>query len=179
MPLSRCLPPLLLALFAAIPFRGAIAAGPEPSFWSDPFAGKLELQYSPYTYHFSGSEGHKNVQLLGLTLVRDSGWLLGGAAFSNSFGQPSAVVYGGRRYEEPFGWRNVYWHWGVGMMYGYKPPYEDKVPINWNGFTPVVFPGIGYRFTPTVSGEVTVLGTAGFMFQLVVRLDQAGATKDH
>jgi hypothetical protein len=173
---SYRLVPIIALLFALV--QAARAAEAEPPAWRDDiFAGKLEFQYSPYTYHFSGSEGHSNVQLAGLTLVRDSGWMWGGALFSNSFGQPSAVVFGGRRYEEPFGWRRFYWHWAVGMMYGYKPPYEDKVPVNWNGYSPVVFPALGYRFTPAISGQVTVLGSAGFMFQLAIELDQLRSTK--
>ncbi|MFC5497394.1 ABC transporter ATP-binding protein [Caenimonas terrae] len=141
--------------------------------WTSLFAPghtTLELQASPYTYHFS-RQPHSHVSLLGLTSVRDSGWLWGGAYFRNSFGQPSAYLYAGRRYDEPFGLQRVYWNWSAGLIYGYKPPYQDKVPVNWHGIAPAIVPAIGYRVTPGISAELSLLGTSALMLQFVVALD--------
>ena len=60
----------------------------------------------------------------------------------------------------------IYWSWTAGILYGYKPPYENKVPFNSNGFSPAIIPTLGYQFTPTVSGEIAMLGTAGIMFNI-------------
>ncbi|HSO44409.1 MAG TPA: hypothetical protein VLQ47_02700, partial [Rhodoferax sp.] len=48
---------------------------------------KLELQFSPYSYHFSPSEEHENVYMVGLEREHASGKLDGIVLFSNSFGQ--------------------------------------------------------------------------------------------
>jgi tRNA(Leu) C34 or U34 (ribose-2'-O)-methylase TrmL len=37
--------------------------------------------------------------------------IVGAAGFRNSFGQPSAYVYGGQRYIDPFGWEKWYLQW--------------------------------------------------------------------
>jgi len=126
---------------------------------------KIEIQFSPYTYHFSGSEGHSNVLALALSSVDSSGWLWGGSYFRNSFGQPCAYVFGGRKYEEPFGLAKTYWSWTAGVLYGYKPPYEDKVPLNHQGFSPGAVLTLGWQFTPQLSTQLNAVGTAGIMIQ--------------
>jgi hypothetical protein len=56
--------------------------------------------------------------------------------FSNSFGQPSAYAFAGQRYLDPFGFENWYLQWTAGLLYGYVGEYEDKVPLNYKGFSP-------------------------------------------
>ena len=51
----------------------------------------------------------------------------------------------------------------AGLMYGYVAPYEDKVPLNHNGFSPAIIPAIGYQLTSKDSVQVKVLGNAGLM----------------
>jgi len=125
-----------------------------------------ELHLSPYTYHFSNDTKHSDVYLAALAKVNESGWMVGGAAFQNSFAQPCVYVFGGRKYVEPWGWEHIYWSWTAGILYGYKPPYEHKVPFNHNGFSPGFIPAVGYQFTPKVSGEVALLGTSAIMFNI-------------
>jgi hypothetical protein len=127
-PIKTMIAASLALSFALVPLSGICA--PEAS------GDTIEVQFSPYTYHFSQSDEHRNVVALALSSVDRSGWLWGGAYFRNSFGQPCAYLFGGRKYEEPFGLSRVYWSWTAGILYGYKPPYEDKVPFNHNGSLP-------------------------------------------
>ena len=127
-----------------------------------------EWQYSPYTYHLSNDSQHTSVQLLGVARIRKGGELAGGAYFINSFGQPCVSAFVGRKYVEPWGWKDVYWSWTAGVIYGYKPPYEDKVPLNVHGFSPAFVPAIGRQLTPDVAVQVALLGKSGVMFSLVL-----------
>jgi hypothetical protein len=131
-----------------------------------------ELMLVPATVHFSPDEDHQNAYLVGLNVVRSDGWLAGASYFRNSFGQHCGYAYVGRRYVEPFGWENVSWRWTAGMIYGYREPYEDKVPVNFGGFAPVVVPTIAYQFNRRVGAELVFLGTNALMFGLVIQIDR-------
>ena len=134
-------------------------------------AGKgWDLIFSPYTYHYSYSPDHKPVVLLGLLKGLEGNWLIGGSAFSNSFGQPSVYLFGGQRYVSPFGFENWYLQWTAGLLYGYVGEYQDKVPLNYKGFSPGFVPGIGYQFSKRAYAELDLLGGAGLMFSLVFPL---------
>jgi hypothetical protein len=71
----------------------------QTSAWSDGFSldlkpdDRLTLMYSPFTHHFSPSDEHRYVWLVGLERERADGRLSGITYFSNSFGQPSAYVF--------------------------------------------------------------------------------------
>jgi hypothetical protein len=130
----------------------------------------LQLRISPYTVHFSDSDEHKDAMGLSLARVAADGWMAGGAVFRNSFGQPCVYGFVGREYQNPFGWANTYWSWSAGVVYGYKPPFEDKVPLNKNGFSPVFVPSVGYRLRPDLALEVGMLGTSGLSFSVVMDL---------
>jgi hypothetical protein len=123
-----------------------------------------EVTLSPYAYHFQNDPDHKPVWLIGLERQRSDGWLVGGAYFSNSFGQKSGTVYVGYLWDNLLGVPSLYAKLVGGLMYGYVAPYEDKVPFNHNGFSPVVVPTLGYRLTPKDALQVSLLGTAGLLF---------------
>ena len=127
-----------------------------------PFDG-WELTFSPFTYHFS-KEWHTDVLLVGLERHREDNWLWGGALFRNSFGQPSGTVYVGYQWSNLFGVSALYFKLVGGVMYGYVDEYEDKVPFNHNGFSPIILPGIGYRLTPKDALQVIALGGNALMF---------------
>lgn len=133
----------------------------------------MTLRISPYTYHWSRSPEHKDVYLIGLDVPLDSkpGSFVGVSGFSNSFGQPSVYAYYGRKYERPFQWDNVYWSWSAGVIYGYRPPYNHKVPLNYKGFSPGVVPSLGYHLNSRWSAEVELLGNAGFMLSVTAKLN--------
>lgn len=130
---------------------------------SEPFDG-WELTLSPYSYHFNRNQEYKHVVLVGLERHYSSNWLWGGALFSNSFGQPSGTVYFGYQWDKLFGVEPLYFKLVGGIMYGYVDEYEDKVPLNHNGFSPIILPGLGWRLTPKDALQVIVLGGNGFMF---------------
>ncbi len=133
-------------------------------------AGGWDLVFSPYTLHYNPDEDHKPVVMLGLNKALEGRWFAGGVVFANSFGQPSAYVYAGQRYVNPFGFENWYLQWTAGLLYGYVGEYEDKVPMNYKGFSPGFVPSIGYRFNKYLYGELDILGAAALMFTVVAPL---------
>lgn len=156
--------PLVLGLIVA-QFTGIVLAQQDSGA---EFNGpKWRWQFSPYTLHFSPSEEHRNVRMLGLEREYRNGDLDGAVFFSNSFGQPTVYLYPwGQVYHGLLGIRSLSWKWTAGLLYGYKEPYENKVPLNYKGFSPGAIIGLTYEFAPGWSGQVNVLGTAGLMFQL-------------
>ena len=108
--------------------------------------------------------------LAALAKVDERGWMAGGAAFRNSFGQPCTYIFAGRKYVQPWGWDRVYWSWTAGIVYGYKPPYDDKVPIHFGDFSLGFIPTVGYQLTKNVSAELALIGTAGLMFNIALAL---------
>ncbi len=128
---------------------------------------RLQWQFSPYTYHFSYSEDHENVYMVGLERKHADGKIDGGVFFSNSFGQPSVYLYPwGHEYKGIFGQPELSFKWTAGLLYGYVEPYEDKVPFNYNGFSPGIVLALAYEFRPDWALQVDVLGNSGLMFQL-------------
>ena len=128
------------------------------------------LMASPLTLHFVASDEHKPVWMIGLERQRSDGWVWGGAYFKNSFGQPSGYVYVGERYLNFTRFDELFAQWSAGLLYGYKKPYEHKVPFNYHGFSPGAALTLGWRFTPEFSVQINQVGTAGIMFQLSVDL---------
>ena len=135
-----------------------------------PVLGQLELNLSPLTLHFTPSNEHKNVLLLGISKVDADGTVVSGAVFSNSFGQPCATLQWGQRYLAPLGFNRWYWQWTVGPVYGYVAPYNHKVPLNYQGLSPVVIPSLGYQLSEKFSAEFTLLGNSALMLQLAYPL---------
>ncbi len=125
-----------------------------------------EFVLSPFTYHFSGREGHTNVFLVGASRVDADGSLAGASLFRNSFGQPSAYAFVGREYQEPWGIRSFYYAWTAGLIYGYKGEHKDEIKPNVAGFAPGLIPRLGYQLNPDVSLEVATLGFAALMFNV-------------
>ncbi len=124
---------------------------------------------SPYTYHFSNDPDHEAVYAIGLERQRSDKWFWGGTYFSNSFGQPSVYLYFGQRYGKLFDVDQLFAQWSAGLLYGYKEPYEDKVPFNYNGFSPGAVFSLGWQFTREFSMQANLLGTAALMIQLSLR----------
>ena len=129
-----------------------------------------ELNFSPITLHFTPSNEHKNVGLLGISRVDTDGTVVSGAVFSNSFGQPCVTVQWGQRYLAPLGANRWYWQWTVGPVYGYVAPYNRKVPLNYKGLSPVVIPSLGYQLSDKFSAQFTLLGNSALMLQLAYQL---------
>ena len=94
--------------------------------------------------------------------------VVGRNVFSNSFGQPSGYLYFGQHYADLFSVDKLFAQWTVGLLYGYKDPYEDKVPFNHNGFSPGAVLSVGWQFTREFSMQANLLGTAGMMLQMSI-----------
>jgi hypothetical protein len=123
-----------------------------------------ELSLSPFTHHWSRSPEHKPVMLVALDEQLPGDRLCGVSLFSNSFGQPSVYVYAGQQFNGVLGVPQLFVKMTAGILYGYVEPYENKVPMNHNGFSPAIIPVIGYQLNPHDSLQLKVLGSAGLMF---------------
>jgi len=159
-------------------FQAGLSAADEPasSSWADGFSlglnqgDRLSLMYSPFTHHFDPSPEHRYVWLVGVERERADQRLSGITYFSNSFGQPSTYIYPwGRNYPNVGGMEGLFVKWSAGLLYGYVAPYENKVPLNVNGFSPAIIPSIGYE-RAGYSTQINLLGTAGLMWQISVPL---------
>lgn len=119
---------------------------------------------SAYTHHWSNSPEHKTVLLVAADRQLADNRFCGMAVFTNSFGQPTAYPYFGKRWDGVLGSPNTFVKVTAGLLYGYKDQYKDKIPLNKYGIAPAVIPALGYRFTKDDSGQIMVLGTAGVLF---------------
>jgi hypothetical protein len=140
------------------------AAEPEGNGLLGP--GHWRLFVVPYTaFHWRPSDEHEPVWALGFERQRPDGWLAGGSHFSNSFGQPSAYLYVGKRWDGFFGRPELFAQVTGGLLYGYRGKYEDKVPLNNNGFSPGAVVTGGWQFNRRWSVAAHLLGDAAVMFQ--------------
>jgi hypothetical protein len=142
--------------------------------WKDGFSldirdgDRLSFMYSPFTHHFASSPEHRYVWLMGVERERSDHRVSGVTYFSNSFGQPSTYIYPwGRNYPNVGGVEGLFVKWSAGLIYGYVAPYENKVPLNVNGFSPAIIPSVGYE-RAGISTQINLLGTAGLMWQISV-----------
>lgn len=120
---------------------------------------------SPFTHHWRPSAEHKRVWAIAVERQRDES-LIGASFFSNSFGQDSSYWYYGERYTGFWGKPKLFAQWSVGLLYGYRGQYEDKVPLNHKGFAPGALIGLGWNFDRESSAQFHLLGDAGVMLQL-------------
>ncbi len=126
---------------------------------------KVLIQTSILTHHYERSDEHKNVYMIGYESESKNGELQGITFFRNSFGQPTLYIYPwGEKIDGIFSNKNIYLKYSYGLLYGYKGKYEDKVPLNKNGFSPAFIPAIGYD-EGHYQIQVNALGTAGLMIQ--------------
>lgn len=133
--------------------------------------GAWRLEISPFTHHFRFNEEHKDVWAIGLEREAQDHTLYGLMAFSNSFGQPSAYAYYGRVYRNVWDRsESLYLKLTLGLIYGYKVPYDDKVPLNYNGFSPGIIPAVGWRLDQSWSVQMNFLGTAAVMLMVTKKL---------
>ncbi len=144
----------LLALFIPLTITGE-ALAEENSQWL--------LQTSIYTSHFNPSPEHINNQrLLNLEYRRPDRWLVGAAAFDNSYGQPSQYVYIGKLWRPFEPAPLVHIKLTGGLLHGYKDEYRDKIPMNSNGVAPAILPAIGLS-GKHLHSEFILFGTSGAM----------------
>ena len=146
------------------------------SWWSDDWTAGWEtgsnwrVTASPYTYHYTYSPEHTHVYMLGIERHRADGFLFGGSVFKNSFGQPSVYGYVGQQFDRLLGIEPLFAQLTGGILYGYKPPFDRKVPLNYRGFSPGFVASVGWQLTPAWSAQVNLLGNSALMFQFSVDL---------
>jgi hypothetical protein len=128
--------------------------------------GHWRVVASPYTRHWRYSDEHRSVYALGVERQRDDNWMGGAAYFSNSFGQPSAYVYVGKRYDALFDVPELFGQVTGGIIYGYVGQYKKKLALNFNGFAPAIVPSMGWQFNKQAAVSLLALGDAGVMVQL-------------
>ncbi len=131
--------------------------------WAGP--GHWRVAASPFTQHYRYSPEHRHVWAVAVERQRQDDWLLGASRFSNSFGQPSAYFYVGRRWPALWQRPELFGQVSAGLLYGYRGKFEDKVPLNSNGFSPGALATLGWQFNRQSSAAVHLLGDAGIMFQ--------------
>ncbi len=121
---------------------------------------RVMVEVGPYVYHWIDNSDHNQwPRLIGVEYETASHWLGGVAAYKNSYYQNSAFAYAGKRwFIEPVD-ENLYVKVSAGLMYGYKEPYEDRVPLNHNGYGLAIVPAVGYQFG-RANAQLVFLGTA-------------------
>lgn len=167
---ALCRLQLLLAGWMLLAAGPGFAAQAEEPLAAAPDA-VWRVEFSPWTHHYRFSEDHKDVWALGLERESADHTLYGLTGFSNSFGQPSAYAYYGHVFNNVNSrFEALYLKLTVGVIYGYKVPFEDKVLLNYNGFSPAIIPAAGWRFDKHWSVQTNFLGTAAIMFMVSRRL---------
>jgi hypothetical protein len=99
-----------------------------------------EMTLSPYAYHWHDNPEHRPVFLGALNHHVPGERFCGLALFRNSFGQPSAYLYIGQRWDNVLGQSNLFAKVSAGLIYGYKGKYQDKIPFNDYGIAPAIIP---------------------------------------
>ena len=136
--------------------------------WTD--AAHWRAVVAPYTRHFRYSAEHREVYAVALERQRDDDWLAGFSLFRNSFGQPSAYGYLGRRFYGMFDEPQLFAQVSGGVLYGYRGPFKNKVALNFHGFAPGALVSMGWRTRSGFSTTVHLLGDAAVMLQFAYEL---------
>jgi hypothetical protein len=125
---------------------------------------RVMLAFGPYVAHRVNNSGHNQwPHLVDVEWESGSHWLVGAAAFKNSYSQSAAYVYAGRRWFLDQVNPNFYVKLSAGVVYGYKDPYEDRLPVNDNGYGLGFVPALGYQFG-RANAQIVFLGTAAVAF---------------
>ena len=167
MALLRAFFSALLCALAAVAFAGEQAPDAGAAATLDAPTNRWLIQTSVYTDHFSTDSQHtKHQNLIGLEWWAGNNWIMGAAAFRNSFDQASQYVYLGKLWRPWDDYPLVHLKLTAGILHGYKGEYKDKIPLNSeSGYAPAILPSIGLsgkRFTT----DLVLFGTAGAMVSI-------------
>jgi len=107
---------------------------------------RVMVEVGPYVYHRIDNSDHNQwPRLIGVEYETASHWLGGAASFRNSYYQNAAYIYAGKRWFIPSVNENLYIKLSAGLVYGYRKPYEDKLPVNHDGYGLGIVPALGYQ----------------------------------
>lgn len=160
---TPALPEVTAALPDAVAGADAPTTSPEVAA---PAAVHLPWTFTvaPYVAHWRHDPEHQYAYVFALEHRDIDNDFLGLSLFRNSFGQPSGYLYVGRRWDHILGVSKLSFKLTAGVIYGYIGEHKEKVPFNWNGYSPGLIPSLVYQFTPRDSLDVMTLGTAGAAF---------------
>ena len=160
---------LLASLLCA--FAALASAGEQPAdaTQNEPQQNRWLIQTSLYTNHFGTDEPKtKHQKLIGIERWSPDNWIIGASAFRNSFDQASQYVYVGKLWRPLENYPIVHLKLTGGILHGYKPPHEDKIPLNTeNGWAIAVLPSIGLSGKRFVT-DLVIFGTAGALVTIGV-----------
>ncbi len=158
----------VLRAFAPHAWRGALAVALSfaislPALAQEQVAGdQIRIAYAPKAFHFTHDDEYVDwnhiVSAEWLT-PRHTVWgadrsMLGLTLFNNSYGQFSQAVHMGQEWDwTQFAGGDVFLALSVGLVHGYKEPYEDKLPLN-NAL------GVGLTVVPSIGWQRKGLGFA-------------------
>lgn len=165
----RLLLPALLCACSTLALGGEQPSGGETAAQADEPQVRWLIQTSVVTDHFDTDSQHtKHQKLIGIERWAANNWIIGAAAFRNSFDQPSQYVYVGKLWRPLDDYPLVHLKLTGGILHGYKPPYQDKIPLNTeNGWGIAVLPSIGLSGKRFVT-ELVIFGTAGALITIGV-----------
>ncbi len=123
------------------------------------------LWVAPAAYHWQYNPQHRPVWAVGADWQKPDGWFLGGSYFRNSFDQPSAYLYVGKRWDGLLGRPAWFAEVSGGLIYGYRGQFANKVPFNHNGYSPGLIVTGGWRLDEHSDLDLDLLGTAAILFR--------------
>ena len=124
---------------------------------------KVHAQFGAYTHFGGSSDDYEGPPILGnLELNSPQDWLFGLSLFNNSFGQFSQYLYAGKKWRLPSIQKYLHVKLTGGVVHGYVDEFEDKIPLNHNGWAPGIIPSIGFK-KDRLAVDLVIFGTAGVM----------------
>lgn len=124
---------------------------------------RIMLQFGPYVAHRIDDRGHNQwPRIIGAEWESAEHWLGGAVSFKNSYYQDAAYVYAGRRWFLDAVAEHVYVKLSAGFVYGYKEPFENRLPVNNEGYGLGFVPALGYQFG-RANAQIVFLGTAAIV----------------
>ena len=158
-----------LCAFATLALAGEQPSGGESAAPPDEPKVRWLIQTSVYTNHFGTDEPKtKHQKLIGVERWAPDNWIIGASAFRNSFNQPSQYVYVGKLWRPLDDYPMVHLKLTAGILHGYKPPHEDKIPLNTSsGWAFAVLPSVGLSGKRFVT-DLVIFGTAGALITIGV-----------
>jgi hypothetical protein len=143
----------------------SIVAASSPAGADEPSGSeRLEIQFGPYMQHFSYDPRHNSYPwYVGVEWESKERLEVGGSFFMNSYDQPSGYVYGGKRFISGSKEEHFFVKITMGLLLGYVKPYDQKIPVNWNGVGIGIIPAVGYKYQRS-SVQCALLGISAVMF---------------